>query len=242
MGENEWDAAGGSGTRIATWQGCRGRYILGANGERLDSSDWFDRGFGFNVPTRELVNSFNPGDPRLQASIVFNYIDSITRIVNNDTVYVRLATWASPTGYCSEKYLLSEEEWSPMELPVNSSPADIKIIRYADLLLWAAEAYMKAGNPNPAKAMEYINLIRKRARDSGKPNISAEPADLTTITLEDVYRERRNEMALEGHRFFDLVRLGRAYEAINGQYNNSIDATLVFESGLLIQVPAKLKT
>jgi hypothetical protein len=229
MGANEWGAAGGSGTSISTWQGCRGIFITGPNGEKVDSVDTYDRGYGFNSPTQELVNSFNPLDPRLHASIVFNYLDSTIRTRDNVTKYYRMATWASPTGYCSNKYLLTEDEWAPTDLNVNSGSADIKVIRYADLLLWAAEAHMKAGSPNQAKAMEYINLIRKRARDSGKPVASAEPADLTSITLEDVYQERRNEMALEGHRFFDLVRLGKAYDAINGQFNNSIDATLVFE-------------
>jgi hypothetical protein len=231
MGQNEWGASGGSGTVISTWLGCRGTFVLDTlTGARIDSVDNYDRGYGFNSPTQELVDAFNPQDPRRDASIVFNFSDSTIRTRNGETRNFRLATFASPTGYCSEKYLLTEPEWAPGDLGVNSSSGDVRLIRFADVLLWGAEAHLNTDDPNPAKAIEYVNLLRKRARESGKPMPSSEPADLASITLEDVYKERRLELALEGHRYFDLVRLGRAYENITGQYNNSIDGYLTFEN------------
>ena len=74
---------------------------------------------------------------------------------------------------------------------------NIKIIRYADIILIASEAAFQTGNTT--KATTYLNMIRSRA---GLPNITA--------TLAAIKNERRFEFAMEFERFYDLVRWGDA--------------------------------
>ena len=84
----------------------------------------------------------------------------------------------------------------------SDSKANWKVIRYADVLLMYAEALNENGKTGPA--IDYLNMIRKRA---GVPEYSGlNQAD----TREKIYLERRLELYLEGQRWFDLVRTGRA--------------------------------
>lgn len=73
-----------------------------------------------------------------------------------------------------------------------------RLIRYADVLLMAAEANFKLNNTG--LALEQLNKVRKRAKATL----------LTAITFEDIVKERQIELAFEGSRFFDLVRWGKA--------------------------------
>ena len=82
----------------------------------------------------------------------------------------------------------------------------MKIIRYADVVLIAAEAANELGNT--AKAADYVNQVRARARgnnDGVLPNVVA-----GTGLKAAIKQERRAELAMEGERFYDLVRWGDA--------------------------------
>ncbi|HET7897058.1 MAG TPA: RagB/SusD family nutrient uptake outer membrane protein, partial [Flavisolibacter sp.] len=99
------------------------------------------------------------------------------------------------------------------------------LMRFADVLLMAAEAEVEAGSLE--KARQYVNLIRTRANalhvkdangnDAAKYVISNYPTAWTdkTVARTAVRFERKLELAMEGHRFFDLVRWGIADQAIN---------------------------
>ena len=82
---------------------------------------------------------------------------------------------------------------------------DLRIMRYAEVLLLAAEANLQAGNND--KALTDINLIRSRAR----------LAPLTTVTLDNIKTEKRLELWLEGTRYQDLIRWGDAQKALGKQ-------------------------
>ena len=82
---------------------------------------------------------------------------------------------------------------------------DRKIMRYAEVLLLAAEANLQAGQPE--KALYDINQIRERAKET----------PLTSVTLDDIKTEKRLELCLESTRFQDLVRWGDAKKALASQ-------------------------
>jgi len=95
------------------------------------------------------------------------------------------------------------------------------IVRYADVLLWAAEAEVEVGLLE--KARDYVNLVRARAGNStvpGSPATYLVGLYVTPFSSQDYARtavrfERRLELAMEGHRFFDLVRWGIAAPVLN---------------------------
>jgi starch-binding outer membrane protein, SusD/RagB family len=122
------------------------------------------------------------------------------------------------------------------------------IIRFADVLLMAAEAEVEVGTLD--KAREYVNMVRARAANpgsmvkdaSGNPaaNYQTKPYLIPftdkTIARKAVRFERRLELAMEGHRFFDLVRWGVAAQVLNAYSSNeklkrTYMTTAVFTAG-----------
>jgi len=114
------------------------------------------------------------------------------------------------------------------------SAVNYSIIRFADVLLWAAECEAEAGSPD--RARELVNFIRQRARDGRQVEVAYDYIGSFYASANyyvDVYNtawdkntainavrfERRLELALEGHRFFDLVRWGIAGDYINNYIN-----------------------
>jgi hypothetical protein len=91
----------------------------------------------------------------------------------------------------------------------NETSQDFPVIRYSDVLLMYAEAMNE--DDHPVEAHEYINKVRKRARFDGTTYRNTVP-DYVNLSKEAfraaVLKERRLELAVEGHRWFDLVRTG----------------------------------
>ena len=83
-------------------------------------------------------------------------------------------------------------------------------IRYADVLLMAAEANNRSGDDSDAQL--YLNMVRRRAFGDNDHDITSTGSNLT----EAIWAERNFELSMEGHRFFDLVRTGKAAEKIDG--------------------------
>jgi len=96
-----------------------------------------------------------------------------------------------------------------------------RVIRYADVLLMAAEAANEIGGPeNEADAVKWINMIRKRARGTTTtlPDVTFTDKDTFRTVIK---KERRAELAMEGERFFDLVRWNDALAVLGGSgYTN----------------------
>ena len=217
-----WKPYGGNGaTAFTTWR------------KYFDGESSVDYGWGVNVPTQGLADEFAlesgnaSDDPRY----------AVTAAVEGDSVYVydgvtESNTWKafdlseSATGMACRKYECSPDEFWRIFSSWTESPLNIHIIRYADVLLWAAEAALEMGN-NPV-AMFYVNMVRTRARNCGS---TGHPADLSSIDHDDIIHERRLEFALEGHRFYDLVRWNMAYETLNNIYIESFDTYTSFVEG-----------
>lgn len=163
-------------------------------------------GFGFNIPTQNFVDEFfKEGfeDPRLK-STVFRVGDAM----GDRGIFTIAATGDLPYKFYPKKYFDSKSEAAPFGDQAPNGGSNDRVIRFADVLLMNAEAAFQSGDEAGAKAS--LNQVRTRA---GIPEISASSAAL----LEAIYRERRLELGLEAHRFFDLVRTGRAAQVLGSQ-------------------------
>ncbi len=151
-----------------------------------------DLGWGFNVPSQALYNSFEPGDLRRDASIM-----SVPSVLWDG--YITSTSWTNPR-YNYKAYQSSiAESWNGNK---SETSKNLRILKYSDVLLIKAEAAFQNGASG--EALEIINDLRDRA---GLP-------ERNSLTLEDIYNERRWEMAMEHDRWFDLVRTGTAQSAM----------------------------
>lgn len=181
-------------------QCSEGNVAVGFNGIRNYSGPEFESGFSFNVPTQEVVDAFEAGDLRLN-----------TAILNIDTwaadTGASFGTGYEHTGYFNRKYISRQGDLNTGDANL-TNPNNYRAIRFADVLLMAAEA-LNRGGINDTRAQGYLNRVRDRAM---LPNITTTGTNLTNA----IYKERRVELVGEGHRFFDLVRTGRAAAEIDG--------------------------
>ncbi|MCB0638174.1 MAG: RagB/SusD family nutrient uptake outer membrane protein [Lewinella sp.] len=173
---------GGAGSQYNEVQGVRGTPNLG---------------WGFNRPSNDLVAAYETGDPRREATILY-----VGEVLPDGSDIVQ-----DNPNVIGERY--NQKAWVPEHPGGNGNgPGNIRILRYADVLLMAAEALNE--NDQPSLALGYLNEVRRRARGSN-PNV------LPDITVTDktqlrqiIWHERRVELALEQQRWFDLLRQGRA--------------------------------
>lgn len=154
-------------------------------------------GWGFNVPTQDLADAFEAGDPRKDATIIFRgettpYGDAIPNSVPNPMYnqksYVPFSQYL--TGYnegCQQ---------------------NVRVLRYAEVLLMNAEANNELGNTSAALAS--LEQVRARAR-GGNNSILPEVTTTDQAELRNaIWHERRVELAMEFDRYFDVIRQGRA--------------------------------
>ncbi|AXY72818.1 RagB/SusD family nutrient uptake outer membrane protein [Paraflavitalea soli] len=88
----------------------------------------------------------------------------------------------------------------------NYTSCNFPILRYADVLLMAAEADLKVNGAPSAKAVGYFNQVKRRA--FGYDPLTASPVDVSTFTFQDIVDERSRELCFEGQRRNDLIRWG----------------------------------
>ncbi len=158
-------------------------------------------GWGFNRPSDDLVPAYEPGDPRRQATIIYVgevLPDGLTIVQDNPEVL-------------NERY--NQKAWVPAHAGLqDNGPGNLRLLRYADILLLAAEAINENGKA--ADALPYLNQVRQRARGSNNFILP----DITTTDQNElreiIYHERRIELAMEQHRWFDLLRWGRAEQVM----------------------------
>jgi len=172
--------------------------------------------YGWNQPTQEFADSYEPGDLRKDLTILYPGCPDFAGNVYSATY--------STTGYNVRKFLVPTSV-SPQ---YNTSPEDFPVLRFADVLLMEAEALNELGQTSQAETA--LNLVRHRA---GLPDIQT---GLSQTAFRDaVLHERRMELAFEGQRWFDLVRID------NGQYGldflHSIGKTNASSKYLLLPIP-----
>jgi len=193
------------GAGFGCLQCSEGNVAVGFSGIRNYSGPVFSSGFSFNLPTQESSDAFETGDKRKAVAI----LDIAAWAGANSGVTYGKGN--EDTGFFNRKYLprkRSSDAAGDLNL---TNPNNYRAIRYADVLLMAAEAYNR-GEIDDAKAREYLNKVRRRAFGDNNHDITASGAALTDFIL----AERRLELFGEGHRFFDLVRTGKAAGTIPG--------------------------
>ena len=186
--------------KYASWE-CilctQGNLMSGFQGIRTYEGPEFKSGYGFNIPTQESYDSFDSGDIRREMAI----LDISEWTLQNPTVF--FTEGYNHSGYFNKKYLPRQGGMELSELSLTYGN-DLKVIRYAEILLLAAESSLMMGNNNVA--VNYLNQVRNRA---GLSDIS--PND---INMDHIIEERRSEFMGEGKRFFDLIHFDKASEII----------------------------
>lgn len=172
------------------------------------------QGGGWNVPTQEMIDSYESGDRRLEASIAIAegtgpigamVIESVKSPVN----------YTTPSGKRSYPYI--KKYLHPHSLE-NNTDDNFPVYRYSDALLALAEVLNEQGQS--AEALTYLNPVRLRAG-------LAASTETDQASLRDIIaHERRSEFAFENKRWLDLVRTGNAIEVMtqNGEYLKIIHA------------------
>ncbi len=188
VGAREFESPEQGGNQYANTQGVRGSP---------------NKGWGFNRPSIGLADFFEPGDTRNAGTIISlgDVIDGVLIVGDISTPDV---TYANPptNTIVLEKECYNRKVWTPGTSTSSQWGYNVRVLRYAEVLLIAAEALVRNGNTGDA--LTYINQLRQRAG----------LATLGTVDLDAVYRERRAEMAMESDRFYDLVRTGRAAQVL----------------------------
>jgi starch-binding outer membrane protein, SusD/RagB family len=155
-------------------------------------------GWGFHVPTADLANSYEANDPRKDATIIF-------RGETTPEGDVIPATVPNP--------MYNQKSYVPFTDATNQncnegSEQNIRVLRYADVLLMNAEAANETGNQTLAK--QSLNAVRARARGGNNailPDITT--TDQATLRTA-IWEERHHELGMEFDRYFDVIRQGRA--------------------------------
>ncbi|GAA4298323.1 RagB/SusD family nutrient uptake outer membrane protein [Aestuariibaculum suncheonense] len=173
-------------------------------------------GFGWNQPTQEFMDQYEEGDSRKEVTTLYEGCpDFDGKDYQSEYSY---------TGYNVRKFLV------PLSLipSYDNSPLNFPVLRFSDVLLMKAEALNELGQT--LQAENYLNRIRNRAGlDDIQPGLSQ------INFREAVLKERRLELAFEGQRWFDLIRVN------NGQYGldflHSIGKSNASQKHLLFPVP-----
>jgi len=156
-------------------------------------------GWGFNVPTQDLANAFEPGDPRKNGTIIFRG----TTTAEGDAIPA-----------VGDNPMYNYKSYVPFSMYVSGfnegAQQDKIVLRYADVLLMNAEANAQLGNTAPALAA--LEQVRARARQGDNTILPPVTTTDKAALLAAIYHERRVELAMEFDRYFDVIRQGRGAE------------------------------
>ncbi len=188
------------GSQFCEVQGVRG------------AGQW-DLGWGWHMATEYMAQAYEQGDPRKNSTLLyFRHSDSepITP-ENTNEPYGESPVSPAMGAYFNKKAYTDpalRKEYTNKGFWVN-----IRLIRYADVLLMGAESANEKGIPG--EAIDYLEQVRARARGTNS-NILPKVTTTDQGELREAIRhERRVELGLEFDRFYDLVRWGIAKEVLH---------------------------
>ncbi len=221
-------------------EGCQYATTMGV---RQSTASGWNLGWGWNTPTEALVSAFEPGDPRKGSTILFagQSDDPSTGGYGRTLPF---STFDTPPGILFRKYYNKKVYADPARQAAanirDGAPwTNKRVLRYADVILMAAEASLETGDA--ASASIYLEMVRGRARKN-----ASDPTALpvVTATRDAIKHERQVEFGMEGERFFDLVRWGDALKVLGplgyterNRYYPIPQPTIDKSNGVLIQNP-----
>ncbi|MCE6991487.1 RagB/SusD family nutrient uptake outer membrane protein [Dyadobacter sp. CY323] len=169
-------------------------------------------GDGNNAPTLDIINAYEAGDLRKDASVASSYTNAAGQVI--------------PDRYIKKYY----------DVPVakGDNGNNIPLIRYADVILMYAEALNDVGYQANGDAFTYLNMVRTRAGLAKKTSTEIPTQQAFRLAME---QERRVELAFEGQRWFDLVRTGRAIPVLNGKKEQIRLVSDLSEKNLVFPIP-----
>ncbi len=199
----------------------------------LDSYAATDVNNDYNINSDEpFTLHTGPLDPRLDYTVGRRGIDYNGFGLNPGKEWIRASF-----GDISGPYLPKKNMYQADEVDANRgtggwgsdwSGINYNIMRFADVLLMAAEAAVEQSTPDLALALDYVNRVRNRAKNMSYVQTVDGTGDAANYQIEPygtfpdqafarkaVRFERRLEFGMEGHRLFDLRRWGVAMETIN---------------------------
>ena len=182
-------------TQYNFWGGsCQSSWLSTFMGPR--NSGMVAGSYGWNQPTEEFMGQWEPGDLRKDVTVLYKGCPTF-----DGKVYK--PTWSN-TGYNVRKFLVTKAD-SP---EYNTNAANFVVYRFADVLLKKAEALNELGRTD--EAIVPLNKVRSRAGLSPIPKGKNKEA-----LRETIIHERRMELAFEGHRWFDMLRIDNGSYAIS---------------------------
>lgn len=216
-----------------SWYGiCQG--VRGAG-------DW-DLGWGWNTPTQTLVDAYETNDPRKDASILFSgQSDGRGKIL---PAYDPTGAAGIPRKFWNKK-VYPDQSQQQLTGSRQAGWTNQRELRLADVILMAAEAANELGGAaNEQLAVDYLELIRARARGGNNAILPKVLFSSKAQMRTAIQQERRIELAMEGERFFDLVRWNLAITVLGPSgYQNKHryypipQSAIDFGQGILIQNP-----
>jgi len=181
------------------------------------NSDMVAGGWGWNQPYQEFVDAYEEGDLRKDVTILYDGCPQFDGL-DYDPAY-------STTGYNLRKFLVTKS----VSATSDNSPLNFPVLRYADVLIMKAEALNNLNRTSEAE--DPLNAVRKRA---GLPALTG----LSQAEFRDkVLHERRMELAFEGQRWFDMIRIDEGQWGLD--FLHSIDKLNASEKYLLFPIPLK---
>ncbi|MEN9598965.1 MAG: hypothetical protein RL596_1276 [Bacteroidota bacterium] len=219
--ESVFEVQATASAAIPTSNGVQYAQIQGIRG----SGAW-DLGWGWNSPSTVLEAAFETGDPRKNRTILYTSTGTTTF----QTIYGENI----PTGLPNPRYNNKVYTNPALRTSIGNRFGywmNIRVIRYADVVLMYAEAANEVGGvANITAARNALNTVRLRAR-AGNTAILPDVTTTDQVTLRAAIRqERRVELAMEQDRFFDIVRWGIAQTVLNAAgktaFSNARDVLL----------------
>ncbi len=179
-------------------------------------SNFVGGGWGWNQPTQEFIDSYEPNDSRKDITVLYTGCPAF----DGKTYQAAYST----TGYNVRKFLVPLSAVSSYD----NSPLNFPILRFSDILLMKSEALNELGQTSQAEVP--LNKVRNRA---GLSNIAS---GLSQEEFKNaVLKERRVELAFEGQRWFDLIRVNKGQYGLD--FLHSIGKNNATSKHLLFPIP-----